>query len=359
MLRKLITLTERARSGDFSNHAARSRMPTRRARLLLSLGCALALAAADAEAQKSPSSAPSTWTVPDVDALPDDANGRLVRGGRDLVTATYAHVGPEVPDPAKRYAGNNLACTNCHLEAGTKMFAIPLFGLFGEFPQYSARSGGEITIEDRINACMTRSMNGRSLPTEGSEMQAFIAYIRFLSTGVAPGQRLPGMGVGRMPVLDRPADPVKGRDVYMKACVDCHNENGAGVRRGLPSMDFGYAMPPLWGPDSFNSGAGMARLIAIANFVHFNMPHGADYLNPQLTAEQAWDVAAYVVSKPRPAKPGLDKDFPDLLQKPVDAPYGPYADSFSELQHKYGPFGPIRAAIAALKAGQIPARSGR
>ena len=109
-----------------------------------------------------------------------------------------------------------------------------------------------------------------------------------------------------------------------------------GVRRGLPSMDFGYAMPPLWGPDSFNDGAGMARLTAIANFVHFNMPHGADYLNPQLTVEQAWDVAAYVVSKPRPAKAGLDKDFPDLLQKPVDAPYGPYADNFTELQHKYG-----------------------
>src|ERR1044072_6236284 len=103
----------------------------------------------------------------------------------------------------------------------------------------------------------------------------------------------------------------------------------------------------------------MARLITAANFVHFNMPHGADYLNPQLTVEQAWDVAAYVVSQPRPAKAGLDKDFPDLLQKPVDAPYGPYADQFTEQQHKYGPFGPIRAAIAALKAQQTPARSGR
>ena len=85
-------------------------------------------------------------------------------------------------------------------------------------------------------------------------------------------------------------------------------------------------MPPLWGSDSFNDGAGMARLITAANFVHFNMPHGTDYLNPQLTVEQAWDVAAYMISQPRPAKAGLDKDFPDLLTKPVDAPYGPYAD---------------------------------
>jgi thiosulfate dehydrogenase len=95
-----------------------------------------------------------------------------------------------------------------------------------------------------------------------------------------------------------------------------------------------------------------------ANFLHFNMPHGVDYLNPQLSPEQAWDIAAYVISQPRPHKAGLDKDFPDPLEKPVDTPYGPYADGFSEQQHKYGPFAPIRAAIAKLKAEQkgTPAR---
>ena len=82
-------------------------------------------------------------------------------------------------------------------------------------------------------------------------------------------------------------------------------------------------IPPLWGPDSFNDGAGMARLITIANFVHFNMPHGSDYLDPRLATEDAWDVAAYVASQPRPSRAGFDHDFPDLLQKPVDTPYGP------------------------------------
>ena len=109
-------------------------------------------------------------------------------------------------------------------------------------------------------------------------------------------------------------------------------------------------MPPLWGSDSFNDGAGMARLIAAANFIHFNMPHGTDYLNPQLSVENAWDVAAYLISQPRPHKPALDRDYPDLLQKPVDTPYGPYADSFSEQQHKYGPFAPIRAALSRPKS---------
>jgi thiosulfate dehydrogenase len=113
-------------------------------------------------------------------------------------------------------------------------------------------------------------------------------------------------------------------------------------------------VPPLWGSDSFNDGAGMARLITAANFVHFNMPHGTDYLNPQLTVEQAWDVAAYMISQPRPAKAGLDKDFRDLLTKPVDAPYGPYADGFDQQQHMYGPFGPIRAEHAKKQRGDAP-----
>ncbi len=302
-------------------------------------------------AQETPS-AQQIWTVPEIGALPNNANGRLVRRGRDLIAATYAYIGPEVADRAKRFAGNNLACASCHLQAGTKKFGIPLFGLFGEFPRYSARSGAQMTIEDRLNSCMTRSMNGRALPVGAPEMQAMVAYIKFLSTGVAPGQLLPGMGTGKMPELDRPADPVRGERGYANACLTCHGPNGAGIRRSLPTTDLGYMVPPLWGSDSFNDGAGMARLIAAANFIHFNMPHGVDYLNPQLSPEHAWDIAAYVISQPRPHKAGLDKDFPDPLEKPVDTPYGPYADGFSEQQHKYGPFAPIRAAIAKLKAEQ-------
>lgn len=307
---------------------------------------ALALAlSGQAQAQTA---APKIWTVPEVGALPSDAHGLQVRHGRDLITATYAHIGPEVADPAKRFAGNNLACTNCHLMAGTKKFGLPIFGLFDLFPQYSARLGAQITIEDRVNSCMERSLNGRALPNDSEEMQAIVAYIKFLSSGVASGEKLPGMGAGAMPELKRAADPVRGKKIYASACLACHNTDGSGIHRSLPTTDLGYMVPPLWGSDSFNNGAGMARLITVANFVHFNMPHGVDYLDPRLSVEQAWDVAAYVVSQPRPVKAGLDKDFPDLLKKPVDAPYGPYADKFSERQHKYGPFAPIRAEIARL-----------
>lgn len=298
------------------------------------------------------------WTAPEVGALPDNESSRQIRRGRDLITATYAHIGPEVPDTTKRYAGNNLSCSNCHLDAGKKKFGLPIFGLFELFPQYSARLGAEITIEDRVNSCMTRSMNGRGLPNDSPEMQAIVAYIKFLSTGVPSGTVLPGLGAGTMPELKRAADPARGKAVYATVCLSCHSADGSGIRRSLPTTDLGYMVPPLWGPDSFNDGAGMARLITAANFLHFNMPHGVDYLNPQLSVEQAWDVAAYMISQPRPQKAGLDKDFPNLLQKPLDVSYGPYADGFSPQQHKYGPFAQIRAAIAKLKQKQpvSPAR---
>jgi thiosulfate dehydrogenase len=315
----------------------------------------VAVVAGPAAAQHTPPPDPPIWTVPEIGALPDDANSRQVRRGRDLITATYAHIGPLVADPAKRYAGNSLACSNCHLNAGTKMFGQPIIGLFDMYPRYSTRSGAEATIEDRVNQCMTRSMNGRRLPENSPEMTAIVAYLKFLSSGVAPGQVLPGLGAGHLPELDRAADPDNGRQVYARDCSNCHGAQGAGFHRQFPAGDPGYMIPPLWGSDSFNDGAGMNRLINAANFVHSNMPRGIDYLAPLLSVEEAWDVAAYIVSQKRPHKSGLDKDFPDLIEKPIDTPYGPYADGFSEQQHKYGPFAPIRAELARLKA-EMPAK---
>ena len=87
---------------------------------------AVAVGMAATSAGRAQAIPPPVWTVPEVGALPDDDHGRLVRRGRDLITATYAHIGPAVADEAKRYAGNNLACSNCHLNAGTKKFGIPL-----------------------------------------------------------------------------------------------------------------------------------------------------------------------------------------------------------------------------------------
>lgn len=314
----------------------------------LGLACALAVLLSCARAM-----AGDAWTA-SVDALPDDAWGRAVRLGRDLTVATPSLIGPEVADPAKRYAGNNLTCQNCHQAAGTAKFGLPFVGVFADFPQYRAREGGVRTIEDRIQGCMTRSMNGRALPIDSAEMRGFVAYLKFLSTGIAVGAKTPGRGTPELKLLDRPADPVRGAAVYARICAVCHGAGGAGQRAGAPGDARGYAYPPLWGPDSFNDGAGMARLIASASFAHANMPFGTTWENPALSEDDAWDAAAYVVSQPRPHAEGLERDFPNRLQKPVDAPYGPYPDSFPPEQHRFGPFQPIKDAVASLRAAAAP-----
>jgi len=288
------------------------------------------------------------WPAPAVDGLADDAWGRAVRLGRQLTVATPGLIGPEVADPARRFAGNNLSCQNCHLNAGTGKFALPFVGAFADYPQYRAREGEVRTIEDRINGCMTRSLNGRELPLDGPEMQAIVAYMKFLSTGIPVGAKTLGRGTAEVPLLDRAADPTRGAAVYAQTCAVCHGADGAGKRNGIAGDAKGYTFPPLWGPDSFNDGAGMARLITSVGFIHGNMPVGTTWQNPALTIDDAWDVAAFVQSQPRPHMEGLDRDFPNRLQKPVDAAYGPYPDQFSQDEHRFGPFQPIKDAVRRL-----------
>lgn len=313
------------------------------------VGSPIVRTAVKADAADRASIGEEEWVVPDIEQLPDDAWGRLVRKGRDLTVETFAHIGPEVEDSAMRFAGNNLACQSCHLEAGTKQYGLPFIGVFGDFPQYRAREGEVGTLEDRINGCMTRSMNGRPLPSDSEEMKAFVAYIKFLSTNRPVGSVTTGRGSGKMAELARPANPEAGAAVFEQHCAVCHGNDGLGQRAGTAGDGEGYVYPPLWGSDSFNDGAGMGRLISAANFIRNNMPFGTTHDAPVLTVEEAWDVAAYMVSMSRPHKSRLESDFPNRTEKPVDAAYGPFVDGFSVEQHKYGPFQPIRDELATLK----------
>ncbi len=299
------------------------------------------------------------WVIPDADKLPDDTWGKTVRYGRDLVVNTYSLIGPEVADPAHRFSGNNMACQSCHLEAGTKQLGIPFQGVYADFPNYRARSGTVGTIEDRIQGCMTRSMNGKPLPASGPEMTALVAYMKFLSDGRPVGKPTPGRGPGKMPEMSRPADAVHGKEVYAQNCAACHGATGLGQRVGEVGDAKGYTFPPLWGPDSFNDGAGMDRLIAAANFVHNNMPNGTTWQTPVLSEQDSWDVGAFVQAQPRPQKANLDRDYPVALERPADSGYGPYVDGFSQEQHRLGPFAPIRTKIKELRsAPAVPAIGG-
>jgi thiosulfate dehydrogenase len=293
------------------------------------------------------------WTPPDIGSVEDDPFGKLVKYGHALFVDTADQIGPTVSDPRMRFAGNNLACQNCHLQAGSQAYAMPLVGVWGQFPRYRAREGAVASLQDRINGCLERSMNGRDLPLESREMKALSSYMRWLSTGVPDGAHLVGAGTLQIREPGRAADPGRGAQVYAQVCAACHGADGLGQRADAGA---GYRFPPLWGPDSFNNGAGMSRLLTAAAYAMHNMPIGTTYEAPVLSDEDAYDVAAYVVGKTRPQKANLADDFPIRLQKSIDTPYGPYADGFSVEQHKFGPFSPIRAKLRELTA--VPGATG-
>lgn len=298
-------------------------------------------------------------TPPAVDSLPDDPYGRLVRYGHELATRTFAHIGPEVKDAPMRFAGNNLACTSCHQDNATKPFAIPWIGVTSTFPQYRAREDQISTVEERVNGCMERSMNGRVLPLDSREMKAFTTYIHFLSRGIPVGADIEGSATKAVKAPDRRADPLAGAAVYAARCQVCHGENGEGRRAGVKGDAQGYVFPPLWGPDTFNNGAGMNRLLTAMRFIMHNMPQGTNHAAPVLSDDEAFDVAGYILSQPRPLKANLEQDFPARWNKPIDAAFPPYVDGASADQHKYGPFPPLAdmaRQAAAKRAEELKAR---
>lgn len=285
----------------------------------------------------------------DVSRLPDDPYGRLVRYGKELTDRTFAYIGPEVKNAKMRFSGNNLACASCHEASATKKFAIPWVGAHATFPQYRARENEVSTLQERVNGCMERSMAGKALPLDSREMKAFITYMHFLSKDVPVGGKVEGQGLPPFKAPNRRADTVAGNTVYQEKCASCHGAEGAGVRAGAPGSATGYTLPPLWGKDSFNNGAGMSRLLFASSFIKTNMPLGTQHGQPQLTDDQAYDVAAFVLSKPRPVKAHTERDFPARWNKPVDAPFPPYVDGAPADQHKFGPFGPLQENMKSLK----------
>ncbi len=295
------------------------------------------------------------WTAPDIASVGDDPFGKLVKYGYALITDTANQIGPNVADPAKRFTGNNLNCQSCHLQAGTQPYAMPLTGIWGQFPQYRGREGAVDTLDVRINGCMERSMNGRALPPGSREMVAMLAYMRWLSAGIPTGATLFGAGTMRIKEPARAADPAHGAKIYADVCAACHGAGGSGQRAASGA---GYQIPPLWGPDSFNDGAGMTRVLTAAAYARHNMPFGTTFDAPVLSDADAYDVAGYITSQERPHKADLENDFPIRLEKPVDTPYGPYADGFTSAQHKLGPFGPIRAQVQELAKGTATRKAG-
>jgi len=277
------------------------------------------------------------WQAPDTNAIPFSEEGDLIRYGRELIASTSKYLGPK---GIVSQISNGMNCQNCHIDAGSKHFANPFSAVASTYPKYRHRSGKMETVEFRINECMERSLNGKKLDSLSNEMIALKAYFNWLGKGVPKDVRPRGTGIEELPFMNRAADVKKGKIIYALKCLRCHGENGQGVLN--PDQDH-YLYPPLWGDKSYNIGAGMYRLTQLAGFIKNNMPFDSAQLGYKLSNEDAWDVAAFLNSQPRTNKI-FPYDWPNIAGKPVDYPYGPYIDSFSESQHKYGPFAPIKNA---------------
>jgi len=241
--------------------------------------------AAQTQAPMPPSALP--FHVPAESEITDTVTLASIRRGRAIIHSTR--------DSLPHNAGSALTCANCHMADGTVANAMPLVGAYTRFPQYRARSGHVDLIEDRINDCFKRSLNGKALAPESRDMRDMVTYIAFLSRGYPPGSELKGQGVPKLDPLK--GDTARGRQIFATTCVACHGADGNGSA----------VAPPLWGARSYNIGAGMARIRSAAAFIHQLMPRDRP---GTLTPQQAFDVATYINSRPRPDFPGKERDWP-------------------------------------------------
>lgn len=242
------------------------------------------------------------FNVPDEINMPSGPAGAAINLGKALITETKKRLPNNV--------GNGLNCSNCHLGAGTVALAGPYVGLQGVFPEYRNRGGNIDSLQERINDCFVRSMNGKALAYDSTEMNSILMYIHWLSTGVPVGTPVVGRGMGTVDTSLKP-DAVHGKQVYAEKCAMCHAANGEGMKNAVG----GYAIPPVWGNASFNVGAGLARTYTAAAFIKHNMPLGA---GNSLSDQDAIDVAQFMTHQPRPAYAAAKNDYAKG-NKPKDA----------------------------------------
>ena len=243
-------------------------------------------------------SAAIEFAPPSPETIPGSQLGEQIRLGYLIVVNTQEY--------AKPYVGNRLNCTNCHLDGGLNPNAASFVGLAALYPEYRTRNARVNTLADRVNECFERSLNGRALPPDSSKLQAVVAYITWLSHGVPQGAALSWRGL-QFIESRRPLDRANGKNVFANKCVFCHGSDGLGT----------MAAPPVWGPQSYTIGAGMARVSVAAAFIKSNMPRSWGW---SLSDDDAYDVAAYINTQPRPDFPGKANDWPKG-GKPADTPY--------------------------------------
>jgi thiosulfate dehydrogenase len=250
--------------------------------------------------------ATASFKPPAESEIPAGPVGDSIRLGQKVLSQTQQH--------ARAYVGNGLNCTSCHLDGGRVQYAAPWVGLWAVFPEYRSRNAQVNPLEERINDCFRRSMNGKPLPYDSPEMVGILSYIWWLSKGVPTGMDVEGRGFQRIKLPEgKKPDAENGKAIYAAKCASCHGQDG----QGMTGPKGEYLFPAVWGPKSFNIGAGMARLGNAAAFLKANMPLGQ---RNTLTDQEAFDVAAYFTQQPRPDFAEKSQDWPKG-GKPADARY--------------------------------------
>jgi len=227
---------------------------------------------------------------------PNDRMGEAIRLGEAIFAGTFSH-----PESA-RYVGNTQTCEGCHLDAGRLAGAAPMWAAWVAYPAFRTKDQRINTIGERIQGCFTYSMNapasavGHAPETDSATLVALQSYIYWLATGAPTGDtRMPGRGYPALDPTPQGFDPERGARVYRTVCAVCHGSDGQGTwARGE------LLFPPLWGPQSYNWGAGMHRIDTAAAYIRHNMPLGPAQ---RLSDQDAWDVAAFINAQERPQDP--------------------------------------------------------
>jgi thiosulfate dehydrogenase len=268
--------------------------------------------------------------------IPNTQEGEYIRYGYKLLSQTAEIMGPESSwNPRTKNTKSHMSCRNCHLAIGTKEFGNSFLNTHQLYPQYRAREGKIQTLAQRINACFIHPMQGKALDENSREMHAIQLYIKWIGAKQAPIEIDPDLRLPKIDFIPIAAAPSRGKLVFEKNCTQCHGKEGEGQ---LSENKKSFKYPPLWGIQSFITGSSMSRISILARFIYGNMPYMS---NVKLSIQEAWDTAAFIESKPRPAWNDKHSPFSNLTEKAFDYPIGPYADSFPISQHKYGPFQPI------------------
>ncbi len=256
-------------------------------------------------------SPPAVFQPPPEGAIPDDAFGQMVKLGEAIFRDPAAHAG--------NYVGNDLRCSNCHLDAGRLAGSAPMWAAYVSYPAFRQKNGRVNSFQQRLQGCFRYSMNGTVPPMGDPVLTALESYSYFLAKGLPTGEEPAGRGFTKLAEPAMAPDYARGAAVYARTCAACHGADGAGQTSGGTVV-----APALWGPRSYNWGAGMASVTDAAAFIHANMPLGR---GGSLTPQQAWDAALYVNSQVRPQDPRFTGDLAATRAQFHDREFSMYGET--------------------------------